>query len=92
MNDRVHADIAALSACFVGAVLAVRWAATAGRRSRVSAVLDEVSLSELLDGGEVEANEFEYCPAEQRTTFHAVRRNGSRRCWTCNCETAAGVA
>jgi hypothetical protein len=91
VNPRVHADIAALSACFVGAVVAVRWAATGGRQARVSAVLDEVSLSELLDGGEVEANDFAFCPAEQRTTFHALRVDGSRRCWTCNSE-SAGVA
>lgn len=55
-------------------------------RPAVQSVLNEVSLNELLDGGEVECNGFEFCPAEQRTTFHAIRRDGSRRCWTCSCE------
>lgn len=58
---------------------------------RGRAVLDEVSLDELLDGGEIEANEFARCPAEERTTFHAIRSDGSRRCWTCNSETPAGA-
>lgn len=62
------------------------------RAPSVGTVIDEVSLDELLDGGEVEANDFLFCPAERRTTFHAVRVDGSRRCWTCACETAAGVA
>lgn len=52
------------------------------------AVLDEVSLAELLDGGEIEANDFALCPAEERTTFHAIRSDGSRRCWTCAFDTA----
>jgi len=53
-------------------------------RPAVQSVLNEASLNELLDGGEVEGNDFAHCPAEQRTTFHAIRRDGSRRCWTCN--------
>ena len=92
MNARTHADIAGLATVFVGAVMAVRFAVMAGPRPRTSSVLDEVSLAELLDGGEVEANEFARCPAEQTTRFHAIRNDGSRRCWTCNQETAAGVA
>jgi hypothetical protein len=91
MNARIHADIAGLATVFVTAVMAVRFAVTAGQ-PRTSSVLDEVSLAELLDGGEVEENEFARCPAEQRTTFHAIRRDGSRRCWTCAHESAAGVA
>jgi hypothetical protein len=91
VNDRIHADIAGLASVFVGAVMAVRFAVTAGQ-PRTSAVLDEVSLAELLDGGEVEANDYAYCPAERITRFHAIRRDGSRRCWTCNAESAAGVA
>jgi hypothetical protein len=92
VNARAHADLAGLASVFVTAVIAVRFAITAGPRPRAHSVLDEVSLAELLDGGEVEANEFARCPAEDRTTFHAVRRDGSRRCWTCNAESAAGVA
>lgn len=53
-------------------------------------VLDEDTLSLLLNTGEVLANEFDTCPAEERTTFHALYRDGSRRCWTCGVTTLGG--
>lgn len=53
-------------------------------------VLDEARLEQLLDSGDVLANEFDTCPAERRTTFHALYRDGSRRCWTCGVETLGG--
>lgn len=31
MNDRIHAGVSALAACFVGATLLVRWAVTGGQ-------------------------------------------------------------
>lgn len=51
-----------------------------------------VSLDELLDGPEVEGNADAWCPTEQRTRLHAVRRNGTARCWTCSTESLAGAA
>jgi hypothetical protein len=54
-------------------------------------VLDESQLEQLLDSGDVLANEFDTCPAEQRTTFHALYRNGLRKCWTCGVETVGGA-
>lgn len=51
------------------------------------AVLDEDTLTLLLNTGEVLANEFDKCPNEQRTTYHALYRNGLRKCWTCGTET-----
>ena len=36
---------------------------------------------------QVVANELAPCPACQKTTFHAMYRDGSRRCWTCNTPT-----
>jgi hypothetical protein len=78
-----------ITALGVSMVAAARhWPATA---TPTRAVLDEASLNELLDGGEIEANDFAYCPAEERTTFHAIRSDGSRRCWTCNSESPAGA-
>lgn len=53
-------------------------------------VLDEDELEQLLNTGDALANEFDTCPAEQRTTFHALYRDGSRRCWTCGVETLGG--
>lgn len=50
-------------------------------------VLDEDELEQQLADGDVLANEFDTCPTEQRTTFHALYRDGSRRCWTCGCTT-----
>ncbi|MEU1800816.1 hypothetical protein [Streptomyces sp. NPDC019937] len=32
------------------------------------------------------------CPDEMRVRYHAVRADGSRRCWTCGCETPAEEA
>ncbi|WP_200309140.1 hypothetical protein [Streptomyces adelaidensis] len=51
-----------------------------------------VSLDEVLDGPEVEGNDDAWCPAEKRTRFHAVRRDGSARCWTCGTESLAVAA
>ncbi|MGW5175852.1 hypothetical protein ACWERY_16005 [Streptomyces sp. NPDC004082] len=44
----------------------------------------------LLRPDDVVANDAAYCPAEQRTTFHGMHRDGSRHCWTCRTETPAG--
>ncbi|MYX33456.1 MULTISPECIES: hypothetical protein [unclassified Streptomyces] len=40
--------------------------------------------------GEVDAdsNDFEQCQREGRRTPHAMRGDGSRRCWNCGHETA----
>jgi hypothetical protein len=54
--------------------------------------VDLVSLDDLLDGGEVEVNDDLWCPTEQRPRFHAVRRDGSARCWTCGTESLAVAA
>lgn len=51
-----------------------------------------VSLDELLDGDEVERNGDAWCRTEQQHRLHAIRGNGSRRCWTCVTEVPAGVA
>ncbi|MFC5202803.1 hypothetical protein [Streptomyces kaempferi] len=36
------------------------------------------------------ATEAALCPAEERTTLHALNRDGSRTCWTCRTTTPAG--
>jgi hypothetical protein len=46
-------------------------------------VLSEGELTQLLDADQVVANESADCPACGRNTFHAMNRDGSRRCWTC---------
>lgn len=51
--------------------------------------LDENALEQLLEEGELEANECVPCPACERTTFHAMHIDGSRTCWTCR-TTSAG--
>ncbi len=84
LHNILGGTIAALGVSMVAA--ARTWPAVPAR-----AVLDEVSLGELLDGEEIEANDFDYCPVEERTTFHAIRGDGSRRCWTCNCDSPAGA-
>lgn len=50
--------------------------------------LNEAELDELLRAGDAVANDYALCPAEQRTTFHALHANGSRTCWTCWTHTA----
>lgn len=50
--------------------------------------LTEAELAELLLDGTTTTNDFAYCPTEQRTTFHAIHADASRRCWTCNTVTA----
>jgi ribosomal protein S27AE len=58
----------------------------------VGGVLDEALLEDLLDSGEVVANESALCPSCERSTFHAMHRDGSRHCWTCSTVTVPGVA
>jgi hypothetical protein len=55
-------------------------------------VLCESELARLLDTDRIVANESADCPTCERNTFHAMNRNGSRRCWTCQTETPAGAA
>ena len=50
-------------------------------------VLDEAELTQLLDAEQIVANESADCPACERNTFHAMNRNGSRKCWTCQTTT-----
>lgn len=51
------------------------------------ALLDEQALAEAIEDGDIEANDWAYCGAEQRTTFHAIHTDGSRTCWTCSTTT-----
>ncbi|MBW5420231.1 hypothetical protein GKQ77_01430 [Streptomyces sp. BG9H] len=46
-------------------------------------LLDEQVLTAAIADGDIEANEFAFCGAEQRETFHAIHSDGSRTCWTC---------
>lgn len=50
-------------------------------------VLDEDELVRLLDEDEAEPIECAPCPCCDRTTAHAMNRDGSRRCWTCGTTT-----
>jgi len=56
---------------------------------RAEALLDENEPVQSLDDEDAAANECAPCPACQKTTFHAMYRDGSRRCWTCNTTTEA---
>lgn len=91
MNDRITAGAAAVMGALVTGTVVSRWFVGAPSAPVTSSVLDEGTLRDLLTDGDVEANAFEYCPAEERTTFHAIRADGSRRCWTCQTVTAGGV-
>lgn len=53
--------------------------------------LNEAELDELLRAGDAVANDYAHCPAEDRTTFHAIHADGTRRCWTCNTTTSEGA-
>lgn len=96
MNDELTAAVGALTALMLPAVTILgrnlpTWERKPLPKPKVRAV-DFVSINELLDGGEVEANDYAWCVVEQRTRFHAVRRDSSRRCWTCSAETPAGAS
>jgi hypothetical protein len=95
VNDELTAAVGALAAIMLpaGTLVARNWPTWERKplpKPKVRSVY--VSIDELLDGGEVEANDYEWCPAERRTRFHAIRRDGSRRCWTCATESLAEVA
>ncbi|MDX2763363.1 hypothetical protein PV729_45515 [Streptomyces europaeiscabiei] len=94
MTDELTVAVGSLTAAMlVGSTLVARnwpaWERTPLPKPAVRSVY--VSLDELLDGGEVEANDFAWCPTERRTRFHAIRRDRSRRCWTCATQSPAGA-
>ncbi|WP_319052635.1 hypothetical protein [Streptomyces europaeiscabiei] len=95
MTDELTVAVGSLTAAMlVGSTLVARnWPAWDRKPLPTPAVRSVyVSLDELLDRDEVEANDFAWCPTERRTRFHAIRRDRSRRCWTCSTEVPAGVA
>lgn len=91
MNDRITAGAAVIMGTLTVATHVSRWWVKP-QPPTVQAVLDEQTLTVLLTDGALESNEYANCPAEGVTRFHAVRTDGSRRCWTCSCETPAGVS
>ncbi|UQA95725.1 hypothetical protein [Streptomyces halobius] len=48
----------------------------------------DADLTTLFAAGEIDATDFDLCPREQRIRPHAIRADGSRRCWECGHETA----
>jgi hypothetical protein len=93
VSDYLTALTGAGTAVAVGTVMMARsWPAWERKPLPKPAVRSVyVSLDELLDGPEV-TNGDAWCPTEQRTRLHAVRHDGSRRCWTCSTESLAGAA
>ena len=94
MTDELTAAVGSVTAALlVGSTLVARnwpaWERTPLPKPAVRSVY--VSLDELLDGPDV-INGDAWCPTEQRPRLHAVRRDGSRRCWTCATESLAGAA
>lgn len=94
MTDELTVAVGSLTAAMlVGSTLIARTWPVWERKPLPKPVVRGVyvSLDELLDGPEV-TNGFGWCPTEQRDRLHAVRRDGSRRCWTCCSESLAGAA
>jgi gas vesicle protein len=49
-------------------------------------------LAELLATGQLDANDFGWCPECKRRTLHAYHPDNSRTCWTCRTLTPAGAS
>lgn len=103
MNERIHAGIAVLSACFIVAAFAVRWAVTPVRepgrhRSRhVRAVADGALLDDLLGDwpepatGAVVAQAWRWCADCMRTEPALLHADDCWRCGHCLTVTYAGA-
>ncbi|MFF1958012.1 hypothetical protein ACFVWX_13600 [Streptomyces sp. NPDC058220] len=52
---------------------------------------DMSPLANAIATGDAEPGAMAWCPEEERTTYHALHADGSRRCWVCNTETEAGA-
>ncbi|MFD5031668.1 hypothetical protein ACFWM0_14820 [Streptomyces sp. NPDC058405] len=57
---------------------------------RAAPAQDMSPLADAIAAGDAEPGAMAWCPEEERTTYHALHADGSRRCWTCNAETPAG--
>jgi hypothetical protein len=69
----------------MGPLAALRSLVPSGRhRAAAPAVLVALPM-------DAEPGEFAPCPAEERSTYHAIQADGARRCWTCNWITEAGA-
>lgn len=100
MNDRIHAGIAVLSAVFVVATLAVRWAVTPVRESAPYAYdheTVETSLAELLGDwpepatGAVVAQAWRWCENCMRSEPSLLHADDCWRCGHCLTVTYAGA-
>lgn len=47
-------------------------------------------LAELLESGQLDANDFGWCPTCDRRRLHAYHPDNSRTCWTCRTLTEKG--
>jgi hypothetical protein len=103
VNDRIHAGIATLSACFIVAAFAVRWAVTPVRkrgrhRGRpVQAVADDALLAELTEDwpepatGAVVAQAWRWCADCMRMEPALLHADDCWRCGHCLTATYAGT-
>jgi len=88
VNDRLHAGISAMTACFVGATLLVRWAVTGGQQGqhrgpraprRADEYVPAGALIPAFAGTGWPTTAFAHC-IECRTTVPVVVHTGAHRC------------
>lgn len=88
MNDRLHAGVSALAACFTGAVFLVRWAVTGGRGEhrgrraprRVEVDVPAHHLIPALAHGALAPRTIAHCPGCRNHVPVTVHGGGAHRC------------
>jgi hypothetical protein len=94
VNEQTIAIGAAVltASLILGTFLSRAYFTPSGLHRAPRAAKDTVPPAPMMRPQQAEMNDVGWCPAEQQERLHAYRRDGSRTCWACRCETPGRTA